>query len=1497
MSQDLEQELLYSGISKKRVLATIIIAGILISIFAFQTYLFSLILGTTKLNPNQQLEGTDEEDATLKMPPFPFNLDDLDIDPEDLEALADMFDGNIDDIDLSNYGYLLAALLGSEVEVFRVYDYDNFNNMSRILWRYECFDEFTGDSWQSTATKRLESFYTYTDYYDKHSSKDLMTIEMQLQPEIGTNSMVIPALFPRPFIMEDSFDATGLIEEQSYLFKDDLNCTTVDLYFTQTGNISFSYQLFGYPPLSDSDLDALNMSAVSATYTPSGIKTQFTGLPGGKTAYLNNNPNFRKHYYALEKIINPGDNAFVVANKIRNYLQNDTIFTFGTDALLNDGPGDNEDIVEWFCEKEEGIWNHYASAFCAFARAFGVPARFIDGFNSRSIEEKNDGKDYFQIKYKNMYNWAEIYVPTNVDGTGQWVEMDILYQSYGGGGNPLDENLYNITVTSNFTTGFRGPIANITAHLTTNIGSLDGKTITFTDLISGQQLGQATTNLAGRASIYLPIDNNLAVGPHFIVADYDYKTYADTNFTIYGPIQVNLTDINPLEINRTNSTAVNFKGFVGDPVNSIRLEGVYLNLNLFNKGTNNIVDPAFTSSITMTNQTGEFNFNTNVYTAPTLPRGEYDVMFNTTGSWFISGIHRSSTIYGFFNTLGSIYDESNRVNISITDEISKKVSFWINFVPASNDYNPLVNRAQVLDLRAKVVDEYNNPISNKIVQFYDYTNGDFNIGNDTTDATGYANISYDLSTSNVTAGPNLLYAKVNNYYNYSYFILNEVPSINITLGPSPQEINRSGSGITQFTIQGFVHDNIGNSVGRSRIRVELLRNGWDNSSYLQPSQPNPFITGTDGTFSLTFGVDPNTVPDNYSLKVIFDGNINFLNVIQKPVNFSLLFLQNSTNIKKPLKIEAPDIFSFNFYLNGIPNNNFNNPVINRFANVSLTAYVQWGSELQEGRRVYFYDETENISLGSSIINNRTTTVNFSTNAATTAGPHLIRARFTRWTSGPVFMINRSYYILNESIGINMDIGPNPRLIASTGAFNREFIIHGFVEDSLNLNHVKYGQISVHMFDATSHTEVFYLIQTGGTTQCNDTGEIFLKYKVSSLTPIKNYTIEVWFNGSFDYTGSAYPHFFNLNFFNRFSYAAIMQYELEIYNPEDLIINLKVEGQYSRSFYDDIYPPARYRRGIDNANFEVQINQTGVGVETGIVRILDVYNGNQILGVYTFIVGDKGYHQFILNTATWFAGLHYINVTYESSGIVRKTYNITYIIINETVNIFAGSNTYEIIRNTGGFTINGYIQESGIRMKGLRVRIQFFNSKMNNASIYFSLVGTKIKTINPNNGIFSFTINNIGLTCPYGLYMVRIEFNGSIDVPGAVALSNYMVSNATDLFINVTADTTIIEGSVWSDWEDFAPNNWIIGDNVHVNGTLQWDNGTGMVGYQVIISIRWASNGTWIDNTTVITGAGGYFEGILVVGADWPDLRSDTKIWVTYVPLPFQEIEGDEIQYS
>ena len=323
---DIREELLGSTVNKKRVIGVILVALLLVSVFAFSTAFFSFLFNSQRPSPNTRKLGTDYEYADPTPPPYPFDEDfwqDLldQVDPEDIPELLDMldemFDGDIDDLDLGNFSQGLLDLLFSgagEMEVFRVYDYLSFANMSDVLWKYESFDQYTGTGWESTAGSDPYNFYAYGDYYSNYfPDPELLTLKMPMSPNIGSNNLILPSLFSIPFIMEGSISAPNLTGSQQ-LYKTDFNSTTVELSFTSDVDVNMTFELFGENLKSPY---VINSTALEASWTPLSIRSKYLQLPPTIEVYKSNNPYFSNHTDILNQtIIDANDNAFEVANKI-----------------------------------------------------------------------------------------------------------------------------------------------------------------------------------------------------------------------------------------------------------------------------------------------------------------------------------------------------------------------------------------------------------------------------------------------------------------------------------------------------------------------------------------------------------------------------------------------------------------------------------------------------------------------------------------------------------------------------------------------------------------------------------------------------------------------------------------------------------------------------------------------------------------------------------------------------------------------------------------------------------------------------------------------------------------------------------------------------------------------------------------------------------------------------------------------------------------------------
>ncbi|TFF98316.1 MAG: hypothetical protein EU547_01925 [Promethearchaeota archaeon] len=1140
----LDEGSLTTGFSKKRIIGIILVAVILFSTFAFALTLFSTIFNTQRLDPNDNLANAPEEDPILTVPPLPWNLSDIldffnalnqtpdvDLTEEEIEDLAeqyeDMIDGSIDDIDLSSMAALIGALLFSDEEVFRVYDYDDISSVSGNLWKYESFDEYTGTSWECTSPLSDYSFYSYSNYYSQHSGQDIYNISMPLSPEqVGYSSFIIPNLFPTPYIMSGSIDVPNINPGETRLMKTGFNSTTLTLDFTSTEDVNMSYELFG------ADLptyNELNSSAVDADYTPESIKDRYLQLPPDISTYISANPYFESHYNNLDTIINDDDNAVVVASKIRTYLENN--FYFGLEAMDNDPPADDEDTVEWFCEHQEGVWSDFVSAFCAFGRAFNLSCRYIDGYNSRFLEEVYDsieGKNAIPIMYRNIYNWAEVYVPTAVDGTGKWAQLDVCenISPFNGSGPGPGFGDFNISVSTNFTDGYRnvGNVANISAKLTSENYSVSNRIIEFRDVTMDTTIGQAITDTNGSAWITVPIDNNQTIGAHLIVASYSLA-YGSTNYTVTGSnttINLELTNLTPTTVNVSQDPTFRVQGYLEDPntIDNRRIAYANIFYYLFEKGSSIPIPLALSPVSNYTSTDGSIDQILTLNAS--LPSGEYELKADFNGSWVWS-----TDIYPYIN------DSSNRLDLNITEEEVYSVQFYMNDVEANNNTNPVITRGANLKLEAKLLNETGGPVPGEIIKFYN-SSGNL-IGQNITNLHGIARYSYKIKNY-VPAGPNKLRAAYGSFQNSSYFVLNAPINFTLNSFPNPTSISKYDSySSSTFNIQDHLLDDQNNPIKYGQFSVDML-DGGSETFYLS-YEGGSYYSSSTGIIDIDHSVLDTTPSKNYTIRVSFDGIFDYPGA--EPY-FDLSTFSNFTSIKNgtsDLEVFDPYNVTILFRINGTATEPFyddstlperyNKGDIIMFA-VDISNY----SGPVTSNTVRFYD----VDQGNTLIESHTFNgneipkghYNFTidtNNAGWNAGAHQIRVSW-----GNMGVYNSTYIIINETATISLD---QSEFSIQRGVDN--FIISGDITDESDS--LRGLEVGIHLYDTSNQDLSEYINYATGSQNITINNDGTFSFDISSIDMDLQqgpYKIRVEFNGTINLPGiflNDYMVHFNSEFLN------------------------------------------------------------------------------------------------------------------------------------------------------------------------------------------------------------------------------------------------------------------------------------------------------------------------------------------------------------------------------
>jgi len=394
--------------------------------------------------------------------------------------------------------------------------------------------------------------------------------------------------------------------------------------------------------------------------------------------------------------------------------------------------------------------------------------------------------------------------------------------------------------------------------------------------------------------------------------------------------------------------------------------------------------------------------------------------------------------------------------------------------------------------------------------------------------------------------------------------------------------------------------------------------------------------------------------------------------------------------------------------------------------------------------------------------------------------------------------------------------------------------------------------------------------------------------VQPSTDAGNYTLRLDFDGDFHLMNNPYPQNF---FISDLSTSESLLNQLKVIDPQNVNITLAVEGQPTVPFYNDGYPPQRYGNG-EEINIQVQVFHT-MPLEDNNVSLYNDFT-DTLLEEYNFTGSEIPYGFIIFNISSddprLHAGLNKFRVQYDP----YNTINTTYIIINETVNIFANSNKISVLRADTSFTVSGTVQESGELLRGLRLNIVLLNSTYDDVSIY--LIGSQTLTIS-DFGAYQFD-NSIDISCPQGEYDINITFTGGIDAPG-IWMTDFMIHNSSlPIALNITAGVEIIQDGYYTTPHDISEGEWWVDDILYVYGNLTWDNGTAIANMELNVTIQLLS-GQIISFDIIFTDQFGGFNASMLIDGSWPDFVSDSKIIVYFEPADndLNYVEKAEKQFT
>ncbi|MEJ2516076.1 MAG: DUF3488 and transglutaminase-like domain-containing protein [Gammaproteobacteria bacterium] len=146
--------------------------------------------------------------------------------------------------------------------------------------------------------------------------------------------------------------------------------------------------------------------AVPETALGEGTRLRLTRLPGGR------NP--RTVELARELMRTAGSDAAFVNTVLARFRNQDFVYTLQPPPLAGAHPVD-----EFLFRTRRGFCEHYASAFTVLARAAGIPARVVTGYQGGEL---NPVSNRVVVRQSDAHAWSEVWLDgqgwTRVDATG-----------------------------------------------------------------------------------------------------------------------------------------------------------------------------------------------------------------------------------------------------------------------------------------------------------------------------------------------------------------------------------------------------------------------------------------------------------------------------------------------------------------------------------------------------------------------------------------------------------------------------------------------------------------------------------------------------------------------------------------------------------------------------------------------------------------------------------------------------------------------------------------------------------------------------------------------------------------------------------------------------------------------------------------------------------------------------------------------------------------------
>ncbi|MGY5855182.1 MAG: transglutaminase domain-containing protein, partial [Candidatus Thorarchaeota archaeon] len=399
------------------------------------------------------------------------------------------------------------------------------------LWRVGAYDEYDGSNWGKTNIGTWPVDPGPQLITDVEATNEIYTVIFNTTAGATVGAVELPTLFPEIRVIEDSF-VTWSYDVDGVPYPDPGRLLDYDLETDAYGTLLFS------PFIQGTTGEEVTVT-FDLTYETQDIANVIanaqsgTSAPGWADIYLDLPTLTQRVIDNASQFLSVGTNAYEKAMAVQLYFQS----TFDLTINQLDRPGGQE-VTDWFLERGGGLPMDFATAYCAFMRYLGVPARLAMGY---AIGEPDPTSSYRTLMVRHMAFWAEVFIPMSGATEGEWIQVipAMLPDDMGGDEDPTNTPIPNVQLIVEPTNGQPweqiGTPFGLSAWITIDdVLVTTPEVITFydetdTEFIGVQTIGQPPDNPIANVTYSFP--SNATVDYHIIAATWHATTFTFTNRT------------------------------------------------------------------------------------------------------------------------------------------------------------------------------------------------------------------------------------------------------------------------------------------------------------------------------------------------------------------------------------------------------------------------------------------------------------------------------------------------------------------------------------------------------------------------------------------------------------------------------------------------------------------------------------------------------------------------------------------------------------------------------------------------------------------------------------------------------------------------------------------------------------------------------------------------------------------------------------------------------